>query len=126
MKENLYGEIKDAVKEAIASTYRNGRFNFKSDVNITEKGEVYATSPYTGNQHDEGTKTLYIAESWFPTRTELEGSDFCEDCVRDESGDVIELCKTCKEAFVYDYVLSLEESGEIDKMVNEAMEFIKK
>ena len=124
MKENLYEKIRDAVEEAIASVYGNGRFKFKSDVRITKKGEVYVTSPYYGNQHDEGAKTLYTAESWFPTRTELEDSGLCEDCVRDENGDVVDLCKSCKEAFVEDYTTSLKEWGELNRMYNEAINFV--
>ena len=124
MRENLYEEIRDAIEEAIESTYGNGRFKFKSDVNITKSGEVYATSPYCGNQHDEGTMTLYTAESWFPTRTELEDSGDCEDCEKDEEGNVVDLCKSCKEAFVEDYTTSLKEWGELDRMYNEAKNFV--
>ena len=124
MKKNLYEEIRDAVEEAIASVYGNGRFKFKSDVRITKSGEVYTTSPYTGNQHDEGAMTLYTAESWYPTRTELEGSDFCDDCVRDECGDIVDLCKSCKEAFVEDYTMNLKEWGELDMIYERAKNFI--
>lgn len=124
MKKDLYWEIREAVREAIATVYDTA--TSECDVYVTKSGEIYTEASFLEGQcDDDDTYTLYIAKGWAPTRTEIEDSGYyCEDCLRDESGDVVELCESCQEAFVDDYTLSLEEWGEIDRMYNEAVNFI--
>ena len=117
----LYYEIRNKIKEAIKKTYKT---YFKCDVNITKSGEVYVTSLYTGKQCNTDDLTLFTSGGWFPIDLEFGSTDYCKDCVYDERGYVIEWCKICKDFHVEDFMVNMEESGELDRLVNEAMNFV--
>ena len=120
MKEMSYDEmeekIRDAVREAIEYTYGS---SYKMDVLITKDGNIYTSLPYSGAGYvlPVDTKVLSTIESWQPK----DPDDDCEACAAMERG----YCDDCVNIFFEEKEIEIESYKGYDRMINEAIKFIK-
>ena len=92
----------EKIREAIRKTYSPSRDTIKADIVKWNDDTISVTEKFWGNQTYPNGSVVETFSSWFPTSSELEDCD-CEDCERNEDGDITGLCKDCLDAFVSDY-----------------------